>query len=371
MAIGAFNALLFVVLRDAPFGWYASSMFSLVGLTIVDGRTLPPSSLAARVSLAVALCLYYLALSGFCRAFLTLDRWRRTLDWATLPILALNVAGVLAEQVFGRHLPVTLQALQAALLAVLFLRGVVAWHQGFLPARYYLCAFVPVALGIGVADLNAHGILFARLDLARAFDIGVAVASLVFALALADRNRALADLISLDGLTGIANRRSFDAALSRAWDRARRSRGALGVLMIDVDHFKRYNDTHGHQAGDESLRSIALAVQSAVLRPDDAAARYGGEEFAIVLPLAEGEAARMVGERVRRDVRALAIPYPEAPAGVVTVSVGVASLRPEPGMTPETIIAAADRALYRAKSEGRDRVVLAPLERSTPHLVLR
>jgi len=258
------------------------------------------------------------------------------------------------------------------LLLLLFGRGWVARRQGFAPARFYLIAFAFAAAGILINDLNLHGVLFPHQNLTRAFDAGIALEALLFALALADRNRALSALISLDGLTGIANRRSFDLALSRAWDRARRSDAALGVLMIDVDHFKRYNDAHGHQAGDEILRRVAQAVSAAVLRPDDVAARYGGEEFAIVLPLAEGEASRVVGERVRHNVRALAIPYPAAPSGIVTVSVGVNSTRPsESGLTPQQLLATADAALYQAKREGRDRVVLAPLERSTPEPVLR
>ncbi len=362
------------MLRDPPFGWYATTMFSLVGLTLVEGRAAMlgwPS--AMRASEGISLAIYYVALTGFCRSFLGLGRWRRTLDAITLPVLILNVAAIAAERFALWHGPwkSVEEVAQAALLGLLFVRGIVAKRQGFAPARFYLVAFVFVAIGIAVNDLNLHGILLPRLSLTRAFSAGIALESLLFALALADRNRALSALVSLDGLTGIANRRSFDGALGRAWDRARRTNTALGVLMIDVDHFKRFNDSHGHQAGDEILRRIAQAVQGAVLRPDDVAARYGGEEFAIVLPLAEGEAARVVGERVRHNVRALAIPYPEAPNGIVTVSVGVASARPEPGLTEGTILATADQALYQAKHEGRDKVVLAPLDHSTPTPAVR
>jgi diguanylate cyclase (GGDEF)-like protein len=365
------------VLRDAPFGWYATSMFSLVGLTLVESRSSAMGfPKVAAVADAVCLALYYIALTGFCRSFLSLRNGRKLLDVLTVPVLLANVALILAEKValwrpYGDALD---EVLQAALLLLLVARGVLARREGFTPARFYLIAFAFAAAGIVVNDLNSHHVLFPHVNLTRAFDAGIALEALLFALALADRNRALSALIALDGLTGIANRRSFDGALARAWDRSRRSRSAIGVLMIDVDHFKRYNDTHGHQAGDEILRRVAQGVQAAVLRPDDVAARYGGEEFAIVLPLAEGEASRVVGERVRHNVRALAIPYPEAPSGIITVSVGVSSTRPdESGVDPGKLLAAADQALYQAKREGRDRVVLAPLfgARSIPDPVLR
>ena len=363
------------MLRDVPFGWYATSMFALVGLTLVETRGVGAGGpQATHLAEAVTLALYYIALTGFCRSFLSITRWRRLLDGLTLPVLGAIVALIFVEKMTGwRGYGYVLdEVLQAALLVLLFVRGVAARDQGFAPARFYLIAFVFAAAGILINDLNLHGVIFPHQNLTRAFDAGIALEALLFALALADRNRALSALIRLDGLTGIANRRSFDGALSRAWDRSRRSHSALGVLMIDVDHFKRYNDTHGHQAGDEILRRVAEGVEAAVLRPDDVAARYGGEEFAIVLPLAEGEASRLVGERVRVNVRALAIPYPEAPTGIITVSVGVASTRPaESGVSPGKLLESADAALYQAKREGRDKVVLAPLERSTPDPAIR
>ena len=353
-------------------------MFSLVGLTLIETRGAAMNSpKATHLGEAVTLALYYIALTGFCRSFLSLSRWRTLLDGLTIPVLGANVGLIFVEKLNVWHGAgyALDETLQAALLILLFARGIIARRDGFTPARFYLIAFVFAAAGILVNDLNLHGILFPHQNLTRAFDAGIALEALLFALALADRNRALSALIALDGLTGIANRRSFDGALSRAWDRSRRSHSALGVLMIDVDHFKRYNDSHGHQAGDEILRRVAGAVSAAVLRPDDVAARYGGEEFAIVLPLAEGEASRVVGERVRHNVRALAIPYPEAPSGIITVSVGVASTRPaESGVAPGQLLASADQALYQAKGQGRDKVVLAPLDSavaSTPEPALR
>ncbi|HTW83559.1 MAG TPA: diguanylate cyclase [Candidatus Sulfotelmatobacter sp.] len=370
VAIGAFNALLYLVARDAPFGWYAAAMFALVGVTsVAAGANFPAPELVSATSLS----LYWLTLTGFCRAFLGVRRTMRGFDVLTVPVLlAAGAAPFVAagapphglRDAFG-------DVAQAALIVLLVARGISARAEGFRPARFYLLAFAFLAVGVAIDDTNHWGPLLHGLDLSAAFDGGLALQALLFALALADRGRAVTALVALDGLTGIPNRRSFDSVLREAWERARRAHLPLGVLMIDVDHFKRYNDGYGHQAGDEVLRRVARAVQDAALRPDDAAARYGGEEFAAVLPLADLESARAIGERVRHNVRALAIPYPAVVAGIITVSIGAASVRPTRALTPEQLLTAADRALYRAKEEGRDRVVAGDVGASTPDPGLR
>jgi diguanylate cyclase (GGDEF)-like protein len=135
-----------------------------------------------------------------------------------------------------------------------------------------------------------------------------------------------------------------------------RDQGWLTLVMADVDHFKRYNDRYGHLAGDECLKRVAAALQSAVNRPADLVARYGGEEFAVLLPETDTTAA-LIAERCRELVAALAIRHEDSPvAPIVTLSCGVASVRPQAGEDPSLLVAAADRALYRAKHEGRNRV---------------
>lgn len=369
VAIGAFNALLYLVARDAPFGWYAASMFALVGVTLVAAGAAPP---APQLVTALSFALYAATLTGFCRSFLGMRRGRRAFDAMTIPVLLAVVVTLFVPAPSRAHPHEALaDAAQAALFVVLFARGIAARADGFRPARFYLVAFVFLGLGIAINDANQRGLLLPGIDLSDAFTAGLALQALLFALALADRNRAVTALVALDGLTGIANRRSFDSALRSAWERARRAQVPLGMLMVDVDFFKRYNDGYGHQAGDEVLRRVAHAVQAAALRPDDVAARYGGEEFAIVLPLAEGDSIRAIAERVRRNVRGLAIPYPAVRSGLVTVSVGAASAVPDRSATAEALLAAADRALYRAKDEGRDRVVVSEGLASTPGPGLR
>ena len=172
-------------------------------------------------------------------------------------------------------------------------------------------------------------------------------------------NARLKELSYEDGLTGIANRRHFDERLQEEWVRALRHAYPLTVLMLDVDHFKAYNDSEGHQAGDECLRRIGGLLSHFAQRPGDLAARYGGEEFVLVLSGTTGGDAWEVAQRVRHEVMELRIPHPaSSAAGVITVSVGVASTVPSPGESPGALVAAADRALYAAKASGRNCVFM-------------
>jgi diguanylate cyclase (GGDEF)-like protein len=167
-------------------------------------------------------------------------------------------------------------------------------------------------------------------------------------------------LSSLDGLTGIANRRHFDEGLDREWRRALRSRTTISLIMVDIDFFKPYNDTYGHQAGDECLKQVARLLKGYSRRAGDFAARYGGEEFAVVLSGTDGEGAREIAEEIRLGVESLGIPRESSRVkAVVTVSAGVAALTPVSGATPDVLVRMADSALYQAKDAGRNRVAMA------------
>lgn len=168
---------------------------------------------------------------------------------------------------------------------------------------------------------------------------------------------ALQRLATKDGLTGIANRRCFDEALAAEWHRAQRDQTSLALLLIDVDHFKRYNDTYGHQKGDECLKSVARAMEEKIFRPADLVARYGGEEFVILMPNTDIHGARLVAERVVQHVHGLAIMHETSDiGGLVSISAGVAANVPTPDLAADRLLAAADRALYAAKHAGRNRV---------------
>jgi len=180
---------------------------------------------------------------------------------------------------------------------------------------------------------------------------------------MTDQKRAEAALKTLaasDGLTGLANRRSFDQTLTMEWTRAERTRKPLSLLLVDVDYFKLYNDLHGHQKGDECLRAVASIIGETALRPADLSARYGGEEFAIVMPETEQRAAVKVAERLRSTLAKLQLAHGAAGAGPsVTFSIGVATRVPDESVGPDWLLMKADEALYAAKHSGRNRVVSA------------
>ncbi|MDP9931989.1 GGDEF domain-containing protein [Variovorax paradoxus] len=174
--------------------------------------------------------------------------------------------------------------------------------------------------------------------------------------ALTEANERLEHLAQEDGLTGLANRRYFDARLVLNFQQALESQMALAVVMVDVDEFKKYNDLYGHLEGDECLRRAAQALRSAVWRSGDLVARYGGEEMVLLLPATDADGALEVAQRARLAVADLQIPHAATGRGIVSVSLGVAAWVPQPGSTPFELLKAADEALYLAKEGGRNTV---------------
>lgn len=177
-------------------------------------------------------------------------------------------------------------------------------------------------------------------------------------------NAVMTRMAETDVLTGVANRRKVEATLQREWGRAIRGRYPLSVVLVDVDHFKAYNDRHGHAEGDAALVAVAGGLQEGARRVYDLVGRYGGEEFLVVLPHSDATGAMAAAERARLAVLALALEHGASSTGpVVSCSFGAASCQPQPGTDPFALVREADAALYRAKADGRNRVVTGGAER--------
>ena len=242
--------------------------------------------------------------------------------------------------------------------------------------RFYTCGHfrrLPLVLNIGVS--TDHILAAWR---GKAAVIGAALATLcvaTVALSLLFRRELrrrqdveaslhaaaerLSILASTDVLTGLGNRRTFEAALDREWWRAVRQELPMALLMLDVDSFKAFNDHYGHQAGDQVLKRIAGCMAQSAGRSCDLAARHGGEEFVILLPETDNTGALAVADRIREDIESLDIQHRGSLCGRITASIGVAVVRPQAANRPDTLVEAADKALYTAKSAGRNRVAIA------------
>lgn len=170
----------------------------------------------------------------------------------------------------------------------------------------------------------------------------------------------LSDLSSKDGLTGIANRRRFDDYLGQEWHRSIRHQTSISLIMMDIDHFKLFNDNYGHAGGDDCLIQIADAISNAVKRPQDLVARFGGEEFVCVLPDTDNEGLQVVGDAILDAVRLLKIPHLfSKTTDILTLSLGGVSVTPDRESSPQGLIEAADKMLYQAKDTGRNRFIIS------------
>lgn len=209
-----------------------------------------------------------------------------------------------------------------------------------------------------------HRIVIAQIFLAVSIFTMFPVAALLeeraaLQLSLAASEARYRSLASVDELTGLSNRRAFNLRLEQEWHNAQSTGQSIALLLLDVDLFKRYNDMHGHLIGDECLRMIGSIMAETVRDGHSIAARFGGEEFAIILPATGRERARQIAEDIRHAILAMALPHAGTPSGVQTASLGVAAIIPRHGQNSMELIGLADHALYRAKDQGRNRVVLA------------
>lgn len=222
---------------------------------------------------------------------------------------------------------------------------------------------IPIIFLTGKAEVEdeTRGLEIGAVDyITKPFSMAIVKARMRTHLELKRHRDMFEQIASLDGLTGIPNRRRFDEVYGREWKRAMRGGQALSVLMIDIDHFKAFNDLYGHGAGDECIKRVATTLAECVRRAGDFLARYGGEEFVGLLTDTSTEGAAAVAESMRRNVMELAMPHERSPAAeFVTISVGAATAVPYTDEAPVALIESADTALYAAKRTGRNRVVEA------------
>lgn len=360
----------FLVLRERVYAYFVGQVLFIVLYELYAfgiGYEYLPTSLLT--SLGVRACWLMAAVGAalsieFSRRFLELSRCAPRLDrvlgilrWPLLGIALCSTAPALLP---GWWLQDAISIVLLVAAPLLLFAALIVWQQGGRRGGFYLCAWVPGLLLVMVRTLQLIQQWPLPTWLEFALPAAFAFASLVLSFGLADDTLSIRHerdvahrLAEQDGLTGILNRRAILARLREAFLDARSRNAPLAVLFLDLDHFKRVNDSYGHRAGDQCLRAVITPIVSE-LRQGDALGRYGGEEFLIVLPGAAMPNAMVVAERIRRRVEEMPMLISGLQIGL-TLSVGIAALEPHV-WTPEDLIERADAALYLSKTAGRNRV---------------
>lgn len=410
-AMGLFNLLLFIALRERIYLIYvifaATTMVTFAAFFgLAHEFFWPAAGIWAEKAMSITAVLQASIFAIFTRHMLNtrlivprLDRGLILVIGILLLLLLGDLASIPGAFIIG-------QIVVMAVYGLIFGIAIYCVINRERRAYFFLIAFTFYLLGVIIYTLTSMGLLAHNGFTANAGQIGSGLEMLLLAFALADRfnmirrekylaqeeallsKQALLDslraserqlearvtlrteelsmamsklqaLSLTDGLTGIANRRQFDAVLSAEWRRAQRSGAPLALALLDVDHFKKFNDRYGHLQGDDCLKKVAQTLQQNISRPAELVARYGGEEFAFILPDTDGSDAALLGQKVCDALCAFNIPHADSDLGYLTACVGVASTIPQPGESPETLIKAADNALYSAKAGGRNQVVLA------------
>ncbi|MDP9083997.1 MAG: GGDEF domain-containing protein [Pseudomonadota bacterium] len=339
--------------------WFSVSFalsVSLPGFRVLHGGLVTPLGIAQALHVALGLALVCLVWSRY------YERYFMSVAPLLVPVVSMLVSMFLAISFLRRH-QAELAGQAINVVAIFFFTGLL-YRKILLAAVLAIASFEVTAIIIGL-PMNVLSLAF----------VNMIVMGIVGAIVCRESEQShrrsflesalIAEMIDRDGLSGLRNRRAFDQHLVRVWQLGLRDQRSIAVLMIDIDHFKRYNDEFGHQAGDEALRCVAQAVQEFTRRPLDMAARYGGEEFAEIFYDLALPHVQDIAERLRERVQNLQIGVRDAsrpPDPDVTVSMGVALVIPTLGRTREGLVQLADEALYDAKGGGRNRVVVSAAE---------
>ncbi len=409
VAMILFNLMLFIALRERIYLLYVTFVLCAVcALTIKNGMAPDWTLFGLPLNSNVA---YYsgasLALSGmllFMRSMLQTARLLPRMDRWLLALVALYLVSPLIYAIALAQVSRVAIVVNLLTAFVMLGVGVACALKRQRSAYFFLAAFGLLIFGGATTSLRAMGLLPTNAFTVDGLQLGSSLEMLLLAFALADRinvmrqeklqaqaallqaqehlvetlqrserelehrvaertealqvlNSRLETLSLTDALTGIANRRHFDEVLARECKRAQRVGEPLALAVLDVDWFKAYNDHYGHPAGDSCLQYVAQTLAATISRSTDLVARYGGEEFVFLAPSTGLAGAQSMAEKLVRAVEALALPHERSPLGHVSISVGIASMQGDAGSAAQTLLQRADAALYRAKSQGRNRVV--------------
>lgn len=358
LVLVVYNLFIFIAVRDKAFLYYLLYIFCL-GLYMSNNDGLffqfisPGNPAFSHNSLLVLLGLSLMFAVHFARHILTIPQFSRSLDIAgraTAWALALTTLGSFVLPYSG--IIVTLSLLTLWVMPLIFAMGVARFCSRYPPARYFLLAWTAFIFGTLIYMTKVFGILPRNFFTENGFQVASLVEIVLLSLALGSRVSELRKQSDTDMLTTMFNRRAFDTSLQREFRRSTKTGQPLSLLMIDIDHFKQFNDTYGHSLGDQVLKAVGEELRLLIRKPM-IPCRFGGEEFAVILPRTDAKQAMVLAERVCHHLA-----KKHLAKHTITVSIGVASLYQAPFSQPAQFLRAADTALYTAKAAGRNRVAL-------------